>query len=207
MMFADRDDAAKRLSNALRERGVSFDVVMALPRGGVALGAAVARDFQTPFGLIIPRKIGAPGNEEYAIGAVAEDGTSVWNEEEKERADDVELRKAVEAERKEAKRRRETYLVGRAPVDLRDKQVLIVDDGVATGLTMRLAIAVARKAGASRVLVAVPVAPADSMHVLEAEADQIVALAVPEDFGAIGQFYETFEQVTDDEVVRLMRAL
>jgi predicted phosphoribosyltransferase len=205
MRLKDRQDAAQRLSTKLRQEGVQFDVVVALPRGGVVLGAKIAADFKKPFDLIIPRKIGAPLNEEYAIGAVAEDGTAVWNEGERAAQDPKWLDEAITKERAEAKRRREAYLGNRQRVPLLGRRVLIVDDGVATGLTMRLAIKVARREGASSVSVAIPVSPPDSVQVLKKEADEVVVLSTPSLFGSIGAFYETFGQVSDGEVIDMMK--
>lgn len=205
MPFADRNDAADRLVDALRAKGAKFDVVIALPRGGVVLGVEIAKAFHVPFDLIIPRKIGAQYNEEYAIGAVLEDGTAAWNEREKLEADPAWLETAIQRERTEAGRRREAYLGTRARVDLHGKTALIVDDGIATGLTMRLAVTAAKQGGADKIFVAVPVAPSDSAAELEKSVDKVFVLETPEFFGSIGAFYDRFEQVTDAEAIEMMK--
>ncbi len=205
MRFIDRQDAAEKLAAELKKQKVDFDVVLALPRGGVVLGMVIAHAFKKPFDLAIPRKIGAPDNEEYAIGAVTEEGSDVWNEAERKRVDPSWLKQAVAQQRAEAKRRRETYLQDRPRVPLSGKNVLIVDDGVATSLTMRAAIADVKRSNPKRVIVAVPVAPPDSVRRLQKDADEVIVLSTPAIFFSIGNFYGTFEQVEDAEVVEMMK--
>lgn len=201
--WKNRQEAAKQLIERLREEKIDFDAVLALPRGGVILGAEVARAFGKPFDLLIPRKIGAPMNPEYAIGAVTEEGLAVWNEEEKATIDKEWLDKEVAKERVEAKRRRETYLKGQRS-SLQDKKVLIIDDGIATGLTMRAAIAEARSLGAKKIIMAVPVASPDSLDIVSKEVNQVVVLETPAFLGSVGQYYDEFKQVSDEEVIKLM---
>lgn len=201
--WKNREEAAKQLIERLREEKIDFDAVLALPRGGVILGAEIARAFGKPLDLLIPRKIGAPMNPEYAIGAVTEEGLAVWNEKEKALINKKWLEEEVAKERAEAKRRRETYLKGKRS-SLQDKKVLIVDDGIATGLTMRAAIAEARSLGAKKIIMAVPVASPDSVDTMSKEIDQVVVLETPASLGSVGQYYDEFEQISDEKVVKLM---
>lgn len=205
MLFRDREDAARQLLALLREGRVTADLVLALPRGGVVLGKIVAEGLGTPLDLVIPRKIGAPGNPEYAIGAVTEAGIAVWNEAEKKLADPAWLKKAVADETAEAKRRRTTYLPHGKRLPVKGKHVLVVDDGMATGLTMRAAVAELRAEGAKRITVAVPVSAPETRSEMEKLVDRLIVLHAPEAFGAVGQFYETFEQVSDDDVVAILK--
>jgi putative phosphoribosyl transferase len=205
MRFADRTDAGKRLAEALERFRGQDGIVYALPRGGVAVGAEVATALRMPLDLIIPRKIGHPFNAEYAICAIAEDGSRVCNEEEVSRVDPTWLEEEIASELKEAKRRRQRYLGGREPLAAQGKIAIVVDDGVATGLTMLAAVRDARKRLPARLVVAVPVTPSDTAQRLRAEADELVALDIPSVFlGAIGAYYDSFVQVTDEEVAALL---
>ena len=205
-MFRDRTDAGKKLAQALMAyRGQSI-VVYALPRGGVVLGVEVARSLEAPLDLIVVRKIGHPLQPEYAIGAVAEDGYVVTNPHEISGLDERWFDRATAGELKEARRRRTLFLQGRRPVAVRGKIAIIVDDGLATGLTMLAAIHEIRKRGPQKVVVAVPVAAAETADKLRPEVDDLVVLHIPEWLGAIGAFYQHFEQVSDDEVVALMKS-
>lgn len=201
--FSDRRDAGARLATALARYGHEDAVVYALPRGGVVLGVEMARHLGLPLALIIPRKIGHPGNPEYAICAVTEDGELVCNEEELRGLDPVWLKEAAKREQKEAKRRRAAY--GSAHVLASGKVAIVVDDGIATGLTMRAAIRTLRKELPSKVVVAAPVAPRDVVEYLRKDADDVVILDDSEFFlGAVGAYYDSFPQVTDEEVIRLL---
>jgi len=207
MAFENRQDAAKQLVDKIKQMDIDFDVVLALPRGGVPLGMAVANAFDTSFDLVIPRKVGHPGNEEYAVGAVTEEGDVIWNEDEKKNLDQDELEKTVKEERREAIRRRKTYLADRPRTNIAERSVLIVDDGIATGLTMRAAIAEVRQQAPSNIYVAAPVAPPDTTDKLEDLVDKLIILKKPMLFGAIGQFYKSFDQVTDDEVLEMLKEI
>jgi len=207
MSFRDREDAGRRLAAALSAYRRKPDVVVvALPRGGVVLGRIVADALAAPLDLVVPRKIGAPNNEEYAIGAITEEGDAVWNEAERALAGDDYLKGEVAKQQAEAKRRLGLYRAGLPPRDLKDKTVVIVDDGVATGHTLRAAIKTVNAAAPARVVAAVPVAPGDSAARLRSEVDEMVVLETPLLFGAIGSFYDEFGQVGDEEVVKLMSA-
>lgn len=207
MRFEDRTDAGKKLALALKKYQNQDGVVYALPRGGVMLGVEVARALNMPLDLLIPRKIGHPLQPEYAICAVVESGEMVCNEREVARVDPQWFRQEVEAERQEARRRRELYRGGQEPVPAVGKTAIIVDDGIATGLTMEAAILDAKRHNPAQLVVAVPVAPPDTVERLSRQVDKFVVLdSSPYYLGAVGAYYDRFAQVTDDEVVALMRA-
>jgi len=201
--FENRRDAGVRLAKALARYDGEDAVVYALPRGGVVLGAEVAKQLELPLALIIPRKIGHPENPEYAVCAVTEEGELVCNEEESSRLDPKWLKAAAKREQREAKRRRAAYGGARLPAT--GKVALVVDDGIATGLTMRAAIRTLRRELPSEVIVAAPIAPREVVEYLRKEADDVIVLDDTEPFlGAIGAYYESFPQVTDEEVVRIL---
>lgn len=205
-MFSDRAEAGKQLAEKLiGYRGQSV-VVLALPRGGVVVGAEVALALEAPLDLVIPRKIGHPSNPEYAICAVTEDGQPICNESEIARIDQTWFVAEVQRQREEAARRRQVYLGKRRAVSVKGRTVIIVDDGVATGLTMRAAIKAVRESHPKKLVVAVPVCPPDTAKLLQAEADELVAIAIPDLFlGSVGAYFQDFSQVDDKEVIRLMK--
>jgi predicted phosphoribosyltransferase len=206
MSFRNRIEAGQRLAAELQEYKRQDIVVVAIPRGGVVVGYEVALELDAPLDIVIPRKIGAPGNPEFAVGAVTEDGTRVLNEETVQvlGISKEYLERRTEEEIAEIKRRVAKYRRGSAPEPLTGKTVIIVDDGLATGATMRAAVASMRKRGASKIVVAVPVAPPDTVRELSKDVDKIVCPVIYEPFYAIGQFYGDFSQVEDDEVIRLL---
>lgn len=205
LYFDDRRNAGVRLAKALARYDSEDSVVYALPRGGVVVGDEVAKQLELPLALIIPRKIGHPENPEYAVCAVTEEGELVCNEEESSKLDPDWLKDAARREQTEAARRRLTY--GGTRVSATGKIALIVDDGIATGLTMRAAIRSLRRELPSEVIVAAPIAPQSVIEYLRKEADDVVVLDDSEPFlGAIGAYYQSFPQVTDDEVIRIMAA-
>lgn len=205
MRFRDRRDAGRRLSEMLRSFRGEDAVVYALPRGGVVLGSEIAKELDAPLEVIIVRKVGHPQNPEYAVCAVAEDGTTLCNEEEKQRIDPQVLDELIESARMEAKRRRVAYLKDREQIDPRGRIAILVDDGVATGLTLRAAIRELKKKGPKEVVVAVPVAPSDAAQEISREADEFIALEIPRFYlGAVGAYYDEFEQVGDEEVRELL---
>jgi predicted phosphoribosyltransferase len=206
-MFLDRVDAGKRLAEALMDYKGKPLVVYALPRGGVVLGVEVARALEAPLDLVVVRKIGHPLQPEYAVGAVGEDGYVVANADEVDVLDRRWLERATAAELKEAQRRRRVFLQGRTPVPVKGKIAIIVDDGLATGLTMSAAIHEISKRGPQKIVVAVPVAAAETLQMLRSVVDDFVVLHVPEWLGAIGAFYQRFDQVSDEEVVALMKVM
>jgi putative phosphoribosyl transferase len=204
-MFEDRVDAGRRLAEALAHFEGADAVVLAIPRGGVEVGAEVARAWGWPLDVVIPRKVRAPGNEELGLGAVAP-GVRVLDERmvRSLRVSPEYLEREIAIEEEEIRRRSEAYRAGRPPVDLRGKVAVVVDDGVATGGTATAAVRWARAQGAARVVLAIPVAPAEAMANLAKEADEVVCLATPEPFYAVGQWYARFPQTSDQEVIRLL---
>jgi predicted phosphoribosyltransferase len=206
-MFVDRVDAGKKLAQALLGYKGQPIVVYGLPRGGVVPAVEVTRALEAPLDLIVVRKIGHPLQPEYAIGAVAEDGYVVTNPDEVATLDKRWLDLATAAELKEAQRRRTLFLQGRSPVAIKDKIAIIVDDGLATGLSMSAAIHEIRGRGPRKLVVAVPVAAAETVDKLRPEVDDLVVLYIPEWFGAVGAFYQRFDQVSDEEVVGLMKLM
>jgi putative phosphoribosyl transferase len=209
-MFMDRADAGRQLAQALMPLGLQDPVVLALPRGGVPVAAEVARRLRAPMDLLLVRKIGATMQPELAVGAVADaDEPVIEIDDETMRAtgDTPErIRREAAAQLVEIQRRRALYLQGRALLDVQRRPVVLVDDGVATGTTVRAAIRALRRRRPARVVLAVPVAPASEVERLRAEVDDLVCLQSPSRFGAVGQYYADFSQTTDDEVRALMAA-
>lgn len=205
-MFRDRRHAGKLLAEALRDRIVGGGwVVLGLPRGGVVVGAEVARALGLPLDVIVTRKIGAPGNPEFAIGAVDADGVVTLGA--YPMADQSYVERAAEVEKAEIARRLEAYRRGRPPFDPAGARAIVVDDGLATGLTMISAVEYLKRHGAVRIVVAVPVSPPETARLLRVRADEVVTLAEPHDFFAVGAFYDDFAQTSDAEVIALLDEL
>jgi len=205
-VFVSREQAAEKLSQApsLKKLDRAADaVVLGIPRGGAVTAAVLAKRLHLPLDCIVTRKIAAPGNPEYAIGAVGESGPAVWNDAASGLFSDRDREDMVEAARKEAARRNLVYRQGRL-LSLRGKTAILADDGLATGMTMLAAAQEAKHAGADNVVVATPVAPPDTVKKLQRIADEVVVLESPVYFAAVGQFYEEFPQVSDKEVRRLL---
>lgn len=205
--FRDRAEAGDALAAALVELVAGPRVVLAIPRGGVLVAVPVARALGAPLDLVVPKKLGAPGHRELGIGAVAP-GVRVLDTDLIARlgVSEAYLEREIAREEEEIERRTRSYRGERAPVDLHGTTAVIVDDGIATGGTARAAIAWARAHGAARVVLAVPVAPPETVRTLEAEADDVVALRTPAWFRAVGEWYEDFTQVTDQEVIAALAA-
>lgn len=205
MIFADRIEAGRRLAETLAHLDGEQVVVLGVPRGGVEVAAEVARARGWPLDIVIPRKVGAPMNPELGLGAIAP-GVRVLDERMiRQLAVSPEyLEGEIAQQEEEIRRRTEAYRGGRPPVDVAGKVAVVVDDGVATGGTAAAALRWARAQGALRVILAVPVAPREAVARLTEEADEIVALATPEPFFAVGQWYESFPQTSDREVVDLL---
>jgi len=207
-MFRNREEAAERLAGAVASAGPVAAVVLALPRGGVPLGAVVAARLGAPLDLVLVRKIGMPGHEELAAGAMVGGAPPVVMFNDRMlaayglKAADFELQIARLAG--EIERRRTLYLKDRAPVPVAGRTAIIVDDGIATGATVRASVAALRARGPAAVWVAVPVAPGDTVAELESLADRVICLEVPSPFWAVGAHYRDFREVPDAEVVRLL---
>lgn len=203
--FKNRQDAGQQLAQAMAGMTFHDPVALALPRGGVPLGLEIARRLRAPLDLLLVRKIGAPGNSEYGIGAVIEGRPpqSVID------ADAVQYSRATEAYIEEETRRqldviakrRELYLSGRGSVELAGRDVIVVDDGIATGNTVRAALKGLRGMGVGTVTLAVPVAPTEVAEALAAEVNHLVCLKTSDDFHSVGEYYADFRQLTDEEVI------
>ncbi len=205
MMFQDRTEAGKKLAASLDSYRNTEAVVYALPRGGVVVGAEVAKYLKAPLDLIIARKIGHPLSPEYAIGAVTETGEPVWNKAELSSTSKQWQENQVQQARDEAKRRRLSYVGSRPDIPIKNKTAIVVDDGIATGLTMIAAIADLRKRQPKEIIVAVPVAPKDTAEKLEGLTERTIVLHIPDyTFWAIGNYYLNFGQIEDEEVKSLM---
>ncbi len=206
--FADRRAAGQRLAQALGHLARQNPLVLALPRGGVPVAYEVARALHADLDLLFVRKLGAPGYEELGIGAVVDgaDPQLVLNEDiVRQLAPSPNyLRTEMQRQLAEMERRREAYCGGRAPLPIQGRTVILVDDGIATGGTVKAALKGLRKAHAGRIVLAVPVAPAEVIAALHDECDEIVCLFQPEPFHAVGLHYATFDQTSDQEVVRLL---
>lgn len=208
MTFLDRSEAGKRLAQRLLGLKDKHPIVLALPRGGVPVAFEIARVLEAPLDLALVRKIGAPQQEELAIGAIVDGehpelvtdpvliaGLGVTTKY---------LEQAKSTALREIERRRSAWLGDRPSVDVAGRTVIVVDDGIATGATMMVALRATRRRNPARLVLAVPVAPPDSLDALEQEADEIVCLHAPADFSAVGQFYRHFPQLADEEVTALL---
>lgn len=206
-MFKNREEAGELLAQELAAfRDDPHAILLALPRGGVVLGYQLSLALHLPLDVLITRKIGAPGNPEYALGAVSETGAVYWNREALLglSLSDRELSSAVRAQEKEVARRVALYRQGRPFPDLTDRTVILVDDGLATGATFFASVATARQGNPRRVIGAVPVGPRTTVQEARSLVDQLIVLRVPEPFYAVGNFYRNFEQVEDREVLQYL---
>jgi putative phosphoribosyl transferase len=209
MQFLDRHDAGQRLAAELKTRGLTAPIVLALPRGGVPVGYEVAHVLDAPLDILLVRKLGAPGYEEFGIGAVV-DGSQpqiVLNSEAIEKLQVTPAYVGQERDRQlaEIERRRQLYSGSTPPLDVEGRTVIVVDDGVATGGTVLVALRALRRAAPRRIVLAIPVAPPETLAKLSAEADDVVCLAAPGDFRAVGVYYADFTQTSDEEVIELLR--
>lgn len=207
MIWKNRREAGGQMAHRLALYRGTDAVVLALPRGGVVVGHELACMLSLPLDIVVARKIGHPTSPEYAIGAVDENGESIMNEMEMRSVDKEWLKGKITEEAKEAKRRSALYRHGDWPLDIENKIAIIVDDGIATGLTMELALQTVKKQRPRKVIVAIPVAPPEAISRLKEEADEVIVLDDPEKFkGAVGLHYAEFEQVKDDEVIGLLHS-
>ena len=207
MRYANRTEAGRALAAALKEYAGRPDVVvLALPRGGVPVAARVAEALDAPLDVFLVRKLGFPGSEEFAMGAIASGGVRVLNEPVVEHygVPEAVIETIARREGRELARREASYRGDLPPLDLHGKTAIIVDDGLATGFSMRAAVKALRSLGPRRIVVAVPVGPRETVEELRLLADQVVCPAMPEPFLAVGRFYEDFDQTTDREVIDLL---
>lgn len=205
--FKNREEAGKRLAKKLLEYRGKTTIVFAIPRGGVVTAYEIAKTLDAPLDIIIPRKIGAPGNQELAIGAVTEDGTTILNTRLVTMLgiSDAYIESEKTKQIEEIKRRVKTYRGEHLPKDFEGKIVILVDDGIATGATVRAAIHSLLKGNPSFIVVAIPVGPPDTLKELKQEVDKLIYLVSYEPFFAIGQFYVDFSQVPDKDVITLLK--
>lgn len=207
-MFKDQVSAGELLAEELQEYKGKKAIILAIPRGGVATGAGVVKKLGLPLEVIVTRKIGAPDNPELAIGAVGETKGSLWLNGKLVKELGVSqdyLDSEIKIQKLEIKRRERIYREGKKPLDLKNKMVILVDDGLATGATMMAAVREVRNMEAGKVVVAVPVAPPDTVERLKREADEVVSLETPGLFFAVGQWYENFKQYNDEEVIKFLK--
>ncbi|NLC25798.1 MAG: phosphoribosyl transferase [Fastidiosipila sp.] len=206
MIFQNRKEAGVKLAEALTKYIGENVIVFALPRGGVELGVEIAKKLNAPLDLVITKKIGYPLNPEYAIGAVAETGEPLYNQQERQRVDQAWLKREEERVRVELKRRRQEYFGEKNQLDVAGKVAIIVDDGIATGMTMMSAVKYMKDQGAKSVVVAIPVTPYDTAQKLSELADDLVSLQIDRHYrGAVGAYYKDFRQVSDNEVIALLK--
>jgi len=206
LFFLDRRDAGRALAAAL-ERFRGKDVlVLGLPRGGVPVAAEVARALDGDLDVVVARKLGSPGSAELAIGAITADGQRVLNEDviRDQRVSEAYIEAVSAVQQAEARRRETAFRGGRPAPRIAGRIVILVDDGLATGATMRAAVRAVRRQAPARLVVAVPVGAPAACEMLRSEADEVVALGEPEYFGAVGTFYRDFRQTEDDEVLHLL---
>src|SRR2546430_6160620 len=205
--FANRSEAGRLLAEKLEKYANRNDlIVLGLPRGGVPVAYEVAKRLHVPLDVFIVRKLGVPGFEELPAGAIASGGVRVWNEDVMRAIPypDAAIEAVTAKETAELQRREQIYREGRLAPELRDKIAIVVDDGLATGATMRAAVKALRQRGAAKIVVAVPVGPPDTCQEFAHDADEAICLSTPPFFQAVGQYYEDFSQTSDDDVRELL---
>lgn len=202
-IFKNRQAAGKLLAEKLQD--IKADFVLGIPRGGVIVAAEIAKDLNLPLDIVVTRKIGAPGQEELAVGALDPDGEVVWDNQLLKQLNPPAdgLKSKIKDAWKEAKRREDLYRQGRSPLFIEGKRVILADDGIATGATVLSAVKYLKRHGA-KVILAVPVASKGALEKVKEECKQVIVLQMPEDFGAVGQFYQQFEPVSDEEVIQYL---
>lgn len=207
--FRDRIDGGKKLAaRLLAYKNNKEAIVLGLPRGGVVTAAQVSSALNLPLDIVVPRKIGAPFNPELAVGALTPDGKLYWNEAllKSLHLEPKDLAQTIEKEKKEAERRKSMYRGNRPPLDLKDKIIILVDDGIATGATMIASILSVKARGALKVIAASPVAPVDALEKIAPLVDEFVYVQMPKIFLGISAFYDEFGQTSDEEVVEILRS-
>ena len=204
--FRDRADAGRQLADQLGSYAADRPIVLALPRGGVVTAFEVAHALHAPLDVLVVRKLGAPAQPEFGVGAIAPGDVRIVDHDSMRLAgmDDADLHRVIDRETAELQRREHLYRAGKEPLDVHGRTVILVDDGVATGVTVRAAIASLRKSGAGRIVLAVGVIPPETAGRLRGEVDDLVYILMPEDLVAVGLYFDDFRQVEDDEVVALL---
>jgi len=208
VIFKDQISAGELLAKELEKYKNKKAIVLAVPRGGVASGFGLAKKLNLPLDVIVTRKIGAPDNPELAIGSIGETKGSLWLNKElitQLGVSDEYLQSEIKIQKLEIKRREKVYRQGREPFDLKNKIVILVDDGIATGATMITAVREVKNMEPERVVVAIPVAPPETVEELKKEADEVVCLSQPKLFFAVGQWYQNFKQYSDEEVIKFIK--
>jgi putative phosphoribosyl transferase len=207
-MFTNRSSAGKELAEALSAYdGREDTIVLGLPRGGVPVAFEVAQRLNLPLDVLVTRKIGVPGHKELAMGAISAGGVRVMNDDVVRMAgvSESQIQEAVDAEKRRARQQEEAFRGNQGALSAKGKHVILVDDGLATGASMRAALKAVQAQEPAETIVAVPVGSPDSVRAFEKIADKVVALQAPSGFQAVGQFYSVFDQTTDDEVRRLLK--
>ncbi len=206
MIFDNREDAGRQLAERLGELQIDDPVVLGMPRGGVPVAYEVARRIDAPLDVVVVRKVGAPLNPEYGVGAVGEEGVVLLNDQALSQLGVTreDMQEAVEREQQELERRLERYRSGRPAARVRDRSVVVVDDGVATGVSATAAARVLRERGAGHTILAVPVGAPESLERLKGEYDETVCLHAPSSFMAVGSWYRDFGQTSDETVIDLL---
>lgn len=206
-MFADRRQAGKLLTAKLKEIGCEFDIILAVPRGGIIVADEIVAGFQRQLDVILARKIGSPDLPEYAVGAVTPDGEVLIHEKVRKLMNIKEdkLQQMAAAVQREINNRLNLYRNYRSPIRISNRKVLIVDDGIATGFTMKAAVKYLRRENVSEIIMAVPVASRGAYSSLSREVDQLIALLVPDEFFAVGQFYKNYAAIEDREVISTLK--
>lgn len=208
MIFKNRKEAGKLLAKELEEYAKRDDaIVLGLPRGGVPVAAEISKILELPLDAFLVRKLGTPGQEELAMGAIAMGGVKVINENivQMLRLTEEQIDAVAQAEQVELERRNDAYRGGRPAPEVEGKVVILVDDGLATGATMRAAVEAIKTMGPAKIIIAVPVSPKDTYHEFKKMVDEIDCLSVPESFMAVGQWYEEFGQTSDAEVQEILK--
>jgi putative phosphoribosyl transferase len=207
VIFKDRQAAGQQLAPLLEKyKKIPNGIIIGLPRGGVVVAAEIAKALELPLDVVSPRKIGAPNNPELALGAITHTGVGYFNQDiifalgvsEKFIAGEIEQEKRV------ATARQKMYRKNRPPLEVKDKVCILVDDGLATGATMKACIQWVKEEKASRIIVAIPVSPPDTLEEIRAMCDEVICISAPPFFQAVGQFYEDFRQTSDEEVIELL---
>ncbi|HEY9618046.1 MAG TPA: phosphoribosyltransferase [Microcoleaceae cyanobacterium] len=209
MRFKNRTVAGQLLAAQLLDYANRDDaIVLALPRGGVPIGFEVAKVLNVPLDILVVRKLGVPGHEELAMGAIAPGDVQILNQQivQSCRVDDAALNQVIAREQQELERREQLYRDDRPALNLRDRTVILIDDGLATGATMRVAVQAVRQACPQQVIVAVPIGAPETCQELKTEAEQMICLETPRRFSSVGSWYDDFSQTTDEEVSTLLKA-